>query len=199
MSDDSSDSSEGSDTEPGPQKVSPVLALVDMWDRIAGRLSHPQACALMCTCTQLLVQVSMSRVACCAPPAIPHGKGDRRPIHAHMETLETLGRAAYRGLASGSEACVVAHVTSQLAPSAGHMHKVAARVLCWCVDPPSLWSSRMSHVHCERKQSQATVRARACAWVRDSGVLRLAMERDRHVRELMERAVALAAQASAVV
>ena len=67
------------------------------------------------------------------------------------------------------------------------------------MDPPSLWPSRVSHVCCGRKQSQETVRARACVWVRDLGVLRLATERDRHVRELMERAVALAAQASAVV
>ena len=108
LSSDSSDSS--SEAEPEPE-VCHVHVLDDMWDTIAHRLTHRQACAVMCTCTQLHVQVSMSRVACCAPPAIPwHRQGDRGPIHAHMDMLETLGRAAYRGLASGHEARAVSIV-----------------------------------------------------------------------------------------
>ena len=71
-----------------------------------------------------------------------------------------------------------------------HMHRVAAQVLCWCISPPSLWSGDL----CVwvREQSQGRVRAHARAWVRDS-VSRV-VTGDRYVRELMERAVALASE-----
>ena len=194
LSSDSSDISSDSSSEAEPEpEVCHVHVLDDMWDNIAHWLTHTQACAVMCTCTELLVQVSMSRVACCAPPATPHGQGDRRPIHAHMDMLEALGRAAYRGLASGHEARAVSIVASQLAPDVAHMHIIAARVLCWCMFPPSLWGGHGSlrHVRCVREQSQGRVRAAARAWVRDSEhVWRIAAEREQDVRERMERAVA---------
>lgn len=192
LSSDSSDwSDSSSEAEPEPE-VCHVHVLDDMWDNIARRLTHTEACAVMCTCTELLVQVSMSRVACCAPQATPHGQGDRQPIHAHMDMLEALGRAAYRGLASGCEACAVSIVASQLAPDVAHMHRVAARVLRWCMHPPSLLSVLvLSHVRCVREQSRGRVRVAACAWVCNSEhVWRMATERDTYEREQMERAVA---------
>jgi len=158
LSSDSSDSS--SDAEPEPE-VCHLLVLEDMWDNIARRLTHPQACAVMCTCTQLFAHVSMSMVACSPPSAPQQWMGERSRLHEHMDMLEALARAAYRGLTIGHEARAVAIVGSQLAPDRRHMHRLAANVVIWCMSPPQRVFSQ------ERKESQA----RVCAATRVCGCL----------------------------